>query len=188
MSETDSNFSYNYDDRYNPEKKFNSGFNDYRVSRVYEFLQDLYEGNTDTAILSESDKEKLVDFDLCIGKRGPYDSDNRNTVECSDILEDQMIGLLTASDYINASLDASCKMTTDRTCQNYNYLKLGGIDWWLVTGNSLNNSEVYSVRSGGYIDEYNASSSKKIRPTIMINNNVMIKAGDGSSNNPFILK
>ena len=188
MSETDSNFSYNYDDRYNPEKKFNSGFNDYRVSRVYEFLQDLYEGNTDTAILSESDKEKLVDFDLCIGKRGPYDSDNRNAVECSDILEDQMIGLLTASDYINASLDASCKMTTDRTCQNYNYLKLGGIDWWLVTGNSLNNSEVYSVRSGGYIDEYNASSSKKIRPTIMINNNVMIKAGDGSSSNPFILK
>ena len=99
-----------------------------------------------------------------------------------------MIGLLTASDYMNASLDATCNATTDRTCQNYNYLKLSGVDWWLITGNSLNNSEVFSVRSGGYIDEYNASSTKKVRPTIMINNNIMIRSGNGSESNPFILK
>ena len=188
MSDTDSNFSNSYDDRYNPTKSFNSGFNDYRVSRIYEFLQDLYNGKSDTVILSESDKEKLVNFNLCVGKRTPTDTDKTNALECSDILENQMIGLLTASDYMNASLDATCNATTDRTCQNYNYLKLSGVDWWLVTGNSLNNSEVFTVRSGGYIDEYNASSTKKVRPTIMVNNNIMIKSGNGSASNPFILK
>ena len=188
MSDTDSNFSNSYDDRYNPTKSFNSGFNDYRVSRIYEFLQDLYNGKSDTIILSENDKEKLVNFNLCIGKRSPTDTDKTNALECSDILENQMIGLLTASDYMNASLDATCNATTDRTCQNYNYLKLSGVDWWLITGNSLNNSEVFSVRSGGYIDEYNASSTKKVRPTIMINNNIMIRSGNGSESNPFILK
>lgn len=187
-SDTDSNFSNSYDDRYNPAKSFNSGFNDYRVSRIYEFLQDLYNGKSDTIILSENDKEKLVNFNLCIGKRSPTDTDKTNALECSDILENQMIGLLTASDYMNASLDATCNATTDRTCQNYNYLKLSGVDWWLITGNSLNNSEVFSVRSGGYIDEYNASSTKKVRPTIMINNNIMIRSGNGSESNPFILK
>ena len=99
-----------------------------------------------------------------------------------------MIGLLTASDYLNASLDANCKATTDKSCQNYNYLKLSGTDWWLVTGSSLNSYEVYSVRSSGYLYETNAAGYKKVRPTIMLNNNVMIKSGSGSESNPFILK
>ncbi len=188
MAETDSNLSHDFDDRYNSTDGFNSGFNDYRLSRMYDYLQELYNGKSDTVILSENDKEKLVNFNLCIGKRAPTDTDKTNTLECSDVFENQMIGLLSASDYMNASLDANCNATTDRTCQNYNYLKLSGIDWWLATANSLNNSEVYAVRSGGYIDEYKASSYKKVRPTIMINNNIMIKSGSGSANNPFVLK
>lgn len=188
MAETDSNLSHDFDDRYNSTDGFNSGFNDYRLSRMYDYLQELYDGKSDTVILSENDKEKLVNFNLCIGKRAPTDTDKTNTLECSDVFENQMIGLLSASDYMNASLDANCNATTDRTCQNYNYLKLSGIDWWLATANSLNNSEVYAVRSGGYIDEYKASSYKKIRPTIMINNNIMIKSGSGSASNPFVLK
>src|SRR5699024_10653950 len=111
-----------------------------------------------------------------------------NSIECTDVLENQMIGLLAASDYLNASLDTNCKATTDKSCQNYNYLKLSGTDWWLVTGSSLNSYEVYSVRSSGYLYETNASSYKKVRPTIMLNNNVMIKSGSGSEANPFILK
>ena len=113
---------------------------------------------------------------------------NNNSLECSDVLENQMIGLLTASDYMNASLDVNCKATTDRSCQNYNYLKLSGTEWWLVTGNSLNNYEAYIVKSSGYLDENTASGYKKVRPTIMLNNNVMIKSGSGSASNPFILK
>ncbi len=188
LNEMDSTLSTYYDDRYNQDRLFNSGFNDYRVSRINEYLDNLYNNKLDISLLSKNDKEKLTNFNLCIGKRTPTETVNNNSIECSDVLENQMIGLLTASDYMNASLDTNCKTTTDRSCQNYNYLRLRNIEWWLVTGNSLNNYESYVVKSNGYIEENTASGYKKIRPTIMLNNNVMIKSGDGSASNPFILK
>ncbi len=188
LNEMKSTSSSYYDDRYNQDRRFNSGFNDYRVSRIYEYLDNLYNNKLDYSLLSNNDKAKLTPFNLCIGKRTPTDTTNNNSLECSDILENQMIGLLTASDYMNASLDVNCRATTDRSCQNYNYLKLSGVEWWLVTGNSLNNYEAYIVKSGGYLDENTASGYKKIRPTVMLNNNVMIKSGSGSASNPFILK
>ena len=188
LNEMESNMSTYFDDRYNQDRLSNSGFNDYRISRMYQYLDDLYNNKQDYSLLSNSDKEKLSTFNLCIGKRNPADTTNNNSIECTDVLENQMIGLLAASDYLNASLDTNCKATTDKSCQNYNYLKLSGTDWWLVTGSSLNSYEVYSVRSSGYLYETNASSYKKVRPTIMLNNNVMIKSGSGSEANPFILK
>ena len=188
LNEMESNMSTYFDDRYNQERLSNSGFNDYRISRMYQYLDDLYNNKQDYRLLSSNDKEKLSTFNLCIGKRNPDDTTNNNSIECTDVLENQMIGLLTASDYLNASLDANCKATTDKSCQNYNYLKLSGTDWWLVTGSSLNSYEVYSVRSSGYLYETNAAGYKKVRPTIMLNNNVMIKSGSGSESNPFILK
>ena len=188
LNEMESNMSTYFDDRYNQDRLSNSGFNDYRISRMYQYLDDLYNNKQDYSLLSNSDKEKLSTFNLCIGKRNPADTTNNNSIECTDVLENQMIGLLTASDYLNASLDANCRATTDKSCQNYNYLKLSGTDWWLVTGSSLNSYEVYSVRSSGYLYETNASSYKKVRPTIMLNNNVMIKSGNGSESNPYILK
>ena len=188
LNEMDSTLSTYYDDRYNPDRMFNSGFNDYRISRIYEYLDRLYNNKLSITILSSNDKTKLTPFNLCIGKRAPTDTTNNNSLECSDVLENQMIGLLTASDFMNASLDANCKATTNKSCQNYNYLRLRDTEWWLVTSNSLNNYEVYVVKSAGYIDENQASGYKKVRPTVMLNNNVMIKSGDGSETNPFVLK
>ncbi len=188
LNEVDSTMSSYYDNRYNNAKKFNSGFNNYRISRINDYLDNLYNGKKDIKILSKNDKEKLVSFNLCIGKRMENETNNTNAIECSDVLEKQMIGLLTVSDYMNASLDTNCKATTDRSCQNYNYLRLKGTEWWLLTGNAANDYEAYVVKSNGYIDINTTSGYKKIRPTIMINNNVMIKSGNGSASNPFILK
>ena len=67
-------------------------------------------------------------------------------------------------------------------------LKVKSGDWWLVTGNSDNNYQAYAVQSSGYISSFNASSSKKVRPVIVLNNNVMIKSGNGSLDKPFKLK
>ena len=188
LNDTDFNTSTYYDDRYNTDRGFNSGFNDYKISRMYEYLDNLYNNRLDVQLLSDNDKEKLAPFNLCVGKRTPSDTTNNNSLECSEVLENQMMGLLTVSDYLNASLDVNCRTTLDRSCQNYNYLRLDNIDWWLVTGDSLNSYEVYYVKTGGYLDESNASSYKKVRPTIMLNSNAMIKSGDGSSSNPFQLK
>ena len=99
-----------------------------------------------------------------------------------------MIGLLTVSDYINASTDANCKSTLSKSCQNYNYLKISNDIWWLATADSANTSDVYYVTDEGYILSSSASISLTIRPTIMLNNNVMIKGGKGTNSNPFVLK
>ena len=188
MNETSFDYSSVFDDRYNSDRGYNSGFNDYRLSRMFSYLDDLYNNKLDVKILSNNDKEKLVNFDLCIGKRNENDITNTNAVECTDVLADQMIGLLTASDYINASLDSNCMATTDRSCQNYNYLRLKDSDWWLVTADSANTYQVFAVKSNGYIEGFNSSSRKKVRATVMLNNNVMIRSGDGTIDNPFVLK
>lgn len=189
LSDVVSSYGYYYDDRYNATKLFNSGFNDYRISRMYTTLNTtIYKGNKDFTLLSSNDKSKLSKFNLCIGKRSNKDTSLDNSTECSDVLENQIIGLLTVSDYMRASLDSNCKVAVDKTCQNYNYLKVTSGDWWLVTGNSDNNYQAYAVQSSGYISSFNASSSKKVRPVIVLNNNVMIKSGDGSLDKPFKLK
>ncbi len=188
LNEMESTLSAYYDDRYNPDRMYNSGFNDYKISRVYEYLDNLYNNKLDISILSSNDKTKLASFNLCVGKRTPTETVNNNSIECSDVLENQMIGLLTVSDYMNASLDANCRATTDRSCQNYNYLKLKDTEWWLATGNSLNSYEVYVVKGNGYIEENTASGYKRIRPVIVLNNNVMIKSGTGTASDPFVLK
>lgn len=89
LNEVDSTLSSYYDDRYNPTKRFNSGFNDYRISRIKEFLDDLYSSKNDIKILSKNDKEKLASFNLCIGKRNATETNNTNAIECSDVLENQ---------------------------------------------------------------------------------------------------
>ena len=69
-----------------------------------------------------------------------------------------------------------------------NDLKLKDTEWWLATGNSLNSYEVYVVKGNGYIEENTASGYKRIRPVIVLNNNVMIKSGTGTASDPFVLK
>ena len=99
-----------------------------------------------------------------------------------------MIGLLTASDYINASIDVNCKNTVSKSCQNYNYLKIKNTAWWLGTAPSFDTNDVYYVNENGYLLYSNASSLNIIRPTVMLNNNVMIRSGKGTESDPFILK
>ncbi len=189
IASINNNITKIWDDRYNPERRYNSGFNTYNVSRMKEFLTTYYDNGVDKNIfLSESDKEKLTTFSLCTGRRSKTEANNTGEVECIEQQEGAMIGLLTASDYMRASLDTNCKTTMDKACQNYNYLKEKNADWWLLTGNSENSYEVYCVKKSGYIDKANASSGMIVRPVVMLNNNVMVKSGEGTLKKPYILK
>ncbi len=179
--------SYSWDDRYNEDRGYNTGINNYRISRIYEYLQSLYNNTNDNLFLSENDKKKLISFPLCIGKKEITNTNNTNAIECSDVLENQMIGLLTVSDYVNASIDSNCQSGNDKACQNYNYLKTD-LDWWTLTGNAANTYQVIYVNRYGYADVSGASNAKKIRPVFMLNNRVMIKSGSGSKSDPYILK
>lgn len=183
-------YYYNtWDDRYNTDLGYSAGINDYRLSRVKDTLLNIYNGDISKFILlDDTDKQKLTTYSLCIGKRGKKETNNTGEVECADKLDNQMIGLLTASDYVNASTDVNCTTTTSKSCQNYNYLKVKDSNYWLMTTSNENTAIVYYINNEGYIAESNASSLSMIRPTIMLNNNVMIKGGKGTESNPFILK
>ena len=138
-------------------------------------------------MLTINDKQHLVSFASCIGKRTLTSTDKTNQEECSDTLPNSMIGLLTASDYLQASLDSNCNATTDKACQNYNYLKQN-YDWWLATALTNDTYQVLYVNTSGFVDKVSASATKKLRPTIMLSAQTMIKSGTGTASNPYILK
>ena len=110
-----------------------------------------------------------------------------NSEECALVEENQLIGLLTVSDYMNASTDAACQKALDRSCQNYNYLKFTK-SFWLANPNTKNTRHVYSVSFSGYITTQEAIATNRLRPVVHLADTVMIKSGDGTKEKPFELK
>ena len=180
---------YVWDDRYNPEKENNYGINNFGPSRIHENLLAIYDENyeDEVIVMTKADKEKFVLHDLCIGKRSSQDTSKDNTTECSTKLERKYVGLLTASDYMNASLDSNCTYTTNESCQNYNYLNLDK-QFWLITASSENSYDVYSVAYMGGITAKRASGTGGIRLVVRLKNNAFYKSGTGTEADPYILK
>ena len=182
-----------WDNRYNSQIGYNIGINTYSTSRVKESLDKYYKSKYNEnssfkseAILSDDDRSKTVTFDLCTGKRSTSDTTKDNSVECAEISEGQKIGLLTASDYMMASIDTNCNTILNQTCQNYNYL-VTDYKWWLVTATANSTKEAYGV-DGGVVESINTSSYMYPRAVIMLNSNVLFKSGKGTVNKPYKIK
>ena len=179
-----------WDDRYNEEKSYNSGINQYSASRIKEALTRIYTNPSEVnreLILSDSDKTKIVPFSVCVGKRNTTSEFKNNTEECKETIQNQRLGLLTVSDYLYASVDSNCKNATSKSCGNYNYLAIKN-NWWLATADTGDTSSVYSVSQFGNIESKIAASFSMIRPVITLNSRVFYKEGNGSENNPYVLR
>ena len=181
-----------WDDRYNSTKGYNSGVNDFNVSRIRESLKLYYKSDSslfygEGKIFPKEVKEKLVPFDLCVGKRGVDYVVNNNSAECGQVIKNQMIGMLTMSDYLNASTDAECISPLSKSCQNYNYL-IVDYNWWLITADASNTFNVYKVDRNGNITQTYASSMSYIRPTVKLSNRAMYKSGSGTEKDPYIIR
>lgn len=176
-----------WDDRYNQNKLYAAGINTYSASRVKEFLDRIYtkpEKKSGEDILSNSDKAKLVSYTLCTGKKASNSSDFTNSEECQEHLANQKLGLLTASEYVYASIDPNCSNITSKSCQNYNYLAIDD-GWWLATADSANDSSAYKVDRTGVVKSESASNYAIIRPVIYLNSNVLYKSGNGTEKRPY---
>ncbi len=179
-----------WDDRYNTEINYTAGVNNYNTSRIKEYLEKSYQGKQENeeVYLSKEDKTKLSSFDLCIGKREEQEIGNDNSIECSgEKLNNQKIGLLTLSEYMNASIDSNCKTAESKSCQNYNYLATD-YDWWLLTASKNKSYEVYTIEQDGNITLSTASTYANVRPVIYLNNKVLYKSGKGTKENPYKIK
>lgn len=189
IKETGTGETAPWDDRYNEQTGYSSGMNNYQTSRVKDNLTKLYNNKKDKDIifLSSNDKTKLVSSNLCIGKRGSNEPGSDNSMECQQALNSQKIGLLTVSDYMNASIDPNCKTPDSLSCQNYNFL-VEEFSWWLLTAIKGTSNEVYSVDNNGKIEKTNASSYAYVRPVITLNNKVLYKSGTGTKEDPYKIK
>lgn len=179
-----------WDDRYNEDRLYESGINNYNVSRVKDYLDKVYSNPVEEdgeLILSDKDKSKITTFTLCIGKRSSKSESSNNSEECKQTLKNQKMGLLTLSDYMFASLDSNCKSPSNRSCMNYNYLVTNS-EWWLLTACSDNSSTVFKVDRSGVIKAETAGASSKVRPVIYLNSNVMFKSGKGTESDPYVIK
>ena len=187
VNQNGAGYSQPWDDRYNEARRYESGINEYRASRVKEYLGKIYKNpskDDQEDVLSKNDKSKIVSYSLCIGKRTPTSESSDNSIECSSVYENQKLGLLTLSDYMMASIDPNCKSSETRSCKNYNYLVIDS-DWWLATANSENDSTVYMVDRNGVVEPDNASNYAIVRPVIYLNSKVMYKSGNGTLEKPF---
>lgn len=180
--------SSTWDDRYNVTEGYNAGINDYKASRIRQFLKTAYKDkDKDTKFLTASDKAKMVPFDVCIGKRPVGSTVKDNSVECSEILSQQKMGLLTVSDYMFVSLDPNCKKDTDPSCQNYNFLATD-YEWVLGTASKNNNTDIFFINNTGEISTTEAMTYSDIRPVIMLANDTMVKGGKGTKSKPYIVR
>ncbi len=172
----------NWDNRYNVDDKSSVGINNYELSRVNKKLDEIYND-----IFTDEDKKYITSKNLCIGKRYIGDTTKDGSTECYEVFENQKIGLIQVDEFLNASLDSNCQKIRDGACQNYNYLTKYDSDWWTITANAANTSNVYEI-SRGKVNTAIASISKLIRPTIYLNSDVIYASGDGSEENPYIFK
>ena len=187
VNQNGAGYSQPWDDRFNENRRYESGINEYRASRIKEYLEKIYKNPSkedEEDVLSKSDKSKIVSHSVCVGKRTPSSVSNDNSLECSNVYEEQKLGLLTLSDFMMASIDPNCKSSETRSCKNYNYLVIDS-DWWLATANSDDDSTVFMVDRNGIVEPDNASNYAVVRPVIYLNSKTMFKSGNGTLEKPY---
>ena len=179
-----------WDNRYNPEYSYESGINQYSASRIREYMDKLFTNPSvkkGEDILTDSARARIVSYNVCTGKRNANSESKDNSEECSEVLRNQKMGLLTLSDYLYASVDPNCKSAATKSCKNYNYLVIKE-DWWLATANKDDTSTVFNVSRNGNVTAKVANNYAAVRPVIYLNSNVLYKSGNGTLDKPYTLR
>lgn len=178
----DRNYNSVWDDRYNSNKESSVGKNIYKVSRIKELLDSYMEDNE---VFSEDEKAYIVPSKFCIGSRKPESTEKNGTAECSSVIENQPLGLLAAYEYSIVSLDSKCKIPEDYECSNYNYIANMN-SFWTITPSSEDSYSVYQI--SGVLIPRKASSYSKVAVVLNLSSDAIYKSGDGSVDNPYIIK
>lgn len=188
VTEEYSGYSSSWDDRYNTQTGYRTGINNYSTSRLKDFLDEIYnDTKKDERTFTDSDRAKLSRFDVCTGKKDANSKINNNSIECQTTEKSQILGVLTLSDFINASVDPNCTSGASISCQNYNYL-VTDYKWWTSTPVANTTSHAYSITGDGTIKKSICSSYNYVRPVIKLSSRTMITGGNGTEKEPYIIK
>ena len=177
--------TFTWDDRYNEERESNYGYNDFELSRMKDTLLKISSSET---VLSDTDKNKLVAKNWCIGKRSETETDKTGAVECSVMSEDNILfGLLTVSEIINASLDPNCVNSVSTSCINYNFITKNKTSTWTLTGATEKSYRVYYYNFAGP-KASSAYTERKLILATNISNRAFYKSGNGTYEDPYIVR
>ncbi len=170
-----------WDDRYNTEKKYEIGKNDFNVSRIKDSLENYFKSDNFT----DDDRGLIVPMSLCIGKRNANATVNDGSIECSKVIEKQPLGLLQLNEYFLASLEQNCNNIYNYQCKNYNYLSQ--IDSaWSITADASNSYKVYRIYEFPTLT--NASSTAQLRVVTTVSSDIIFTEGNGSIDKPYVIK
>lgn len=176
--------TYVWDDRYNAEREYNYGYNNFEMSRIKSSLKAMSE---DTNILDNNYISKLAAKKLCVGKRELNDTTKDGSAECSTMSEDvYYFGLMSPYEFMRVSLDDNCKNAEDESCSNYNYLVTTSSEWSL-NATSENNYKALYFTGTNYKTSI-TSGSRGLYPTAYLNNKVFYLSGTGTLSDPYEVK
>ncbi len=172
-----------WDNRYNPTVGKAVGINDYQVSRIRDYLLS-YLGNADK--FSNKSKAKLAYMNLCVSPRDLTNLSVDGSLECIKRQGNQLIGLPTVSEFLNASNDPNCPKDI-RACSNYNFMARVK-SFWTMTPVLGTTEKVYRVFTDEGLIERDAISEHFTYPVVALKPDVAILSGEGTFTNPYVLK
>ena len=172
------------------DKKFNVEVNRYsgkNIAEDSEMLITLQEDYNNPKKFSAEGRKHIVAYDSCVGKRSSVDFSIDKTKDCSAVLKNQLLSLISVSEFALASLDPDCKSLDSRSCINYNYLNdVIGTTWTLNTS-SDNTYEVLYISSSVMYSDY-ANKTNPYNLVLHIDGNELYKGGEGTIENPYVIE
>lgn len=178
--------SFPWDNRYNVEKKYDAGINEFegtQASRIKDKILSVY---NDEEKFSKDVKSLIIPQEFCIGKRTKQDIDNTGNIECSKKSELMGIGTIALYEYFQASLDPNCFSSLTKSCKNYNYLANYSKSYWTLTAAMEGTEYVYKVNKSAV--QSKAATYAYLHLVLTINGNVNYIGGTGTLNDPYIVK
>jgi len=175
-----------WDNRFNVNQNFASGINDFVHNNVNSRVKDRLEAFwADEKEFSEKTKGHILAQDLCVGKRAEEAKGKDGALECAQRMPNQMLGLITVHEFMQASLDPDCVHTTSVPCLNYNFLAVLRPSYWTLTADSETTHRVFRVSDN--INRSNATSTAATKLTVLLTPEVLYSRGNGSLEEPFKL-
>lgn len=169
-----------WDTKFNSEANRSYGINDYKNSSILEELNSVYNK------LKDNTKSHFMPFNVCVGKRDSKNLAIDRNIDCSVLLENQYISLISSVDFAQASLDENCDSVVSGSCRNYNYLSSVAAQTWTTTALSNNTYKVVYI-SSGIATSLEARTSGSYNRVIALNGKELYSKGSGTLDDPYII-
>ena len=176
--------SRSWDNKYNVEAKHSYGKNIYSDSLILQYLLVDYEN---AKKINKETKKHIVSNDLCIGKRSVKNFEIDRTIDCSEVIENQLLSLMTVSEYAMASNDPDCNATNSRACNNYNYLYRVAPTTWTPNAVTENTYDILFI-ANGIMNYASANQYNEYNVILYIDGDETGITGTGTYEDPYTIK